>query len=39
MTTRGIKKPRVATITTRFTGVFADDPRLEARFLALLNGG
>ena len=39
MTTRGIKKPRVATITTRFTGVFADDPRLEARFLALLTGG
>ena len=37
MTTRGIKKPDVATITTRFTGVFANDPRMEARFLAMIN--
>lgn len=39
MTTRGIRKPQVATITTRFTGAFADDPRLEARFLAMLSNG
>ena len=38
MTTRGIKKPDVATITTQFTGVFAEDPRLEARFLAMVGG-
>lgn len=38
MTTRGIKKPDVATITTQFTGVFAEDPRMEARFLAVISG-
>jgi len=37
MTTRGIKKPDVATITTQFTGVFAEDPRMEARFLAMIS--
>ncbi|MBE8220743.1 MAG: GTP cyclohydrolase I FolE [Alphaproteobacteria bacterium] len=36
MTTRGIKKPDVATITTQFTGVFAEDPRMEARFLSMV---
>ncbi|MES1990869.1 MAG: GTP cyclohydrolase I FolE [Pseudomonadota bacterium] len=36
MTTRGIKKPDVATITTQFTGVFRDDPRLEARFMQMI---
>ena len=38
MTTRGIRKPDVATITTQFTGVFAEDPRMEARFLAMIGG-
>ncbi len=37
MTTRGIKKPDVATVTTRFTGIFAEDSRMEARFLAMIN--
>ena len=37
MTTRGIRKPDVATITTQFTGVFAGDPKMEARFLAMIN--
>ena len=37
MTTRGIKKPDVATITTQFTGVFAEDPKMEARFLAMIS--
>ena len=37
MTTRGIRKPDVATITTQFTGVFAEDPKMEARFLAMIN--
>lgn len=36
MTTRGIKKPDVATITTQFTGVFRDDPRMEARFMQMI---
>jgi len=36
MTTRGIKKPDVATITTQFTGVFRTDPRLEARFMQMI---
>ena len=38
MTTRGIKKPDVATITTQFTGVFRTDPRLEQRFMAMIRG-
>ena len=37
MTTRGIRKPDVATITSQFTGVFAEDPKMEARFLAMIN--
>ena len=35
MTTRGIHKPGVACVTTRFTGAFRDDPRMEERFLRL----
>lgn len=38
MTTRGIKKPDVATITTQFTGVFRDDLRMEQRFLQMVRG-
>lgn len=38
MTTRGIKKPDVATITTQFTGVFKDDPRMEQRFMTMIRG-
>jgi len=38
MTTRGIKKPDVATITTQFTGVFKDDPRMEQRFMQMIRG-
>ena len=38
MTTRGIKKPDVATITTQFTGVFRDDPRMEARVMQMIRG-
>ncbi len=36
MTTRGIKKPDVATITTQFSGVFKSDPNMERRFLTML---
>ncbi len=38
MTTRGIKKPDVATITTQFTGVFKEDPNMERRFLTMIRG-
>jgi GTP cyclohydrolase I len=38
MTTRGIRKPDVATITTQFTGVFRDDLRMEQRFLQMIRG-
>ncbi len=36
MSTRGVHKPHVDTITTRFTGAFKDDPALEDRFLRLV---
>ena len=38
MTTRGIKKLDVATITSQFTGVFREDPRMEARFMQMIRG-
>lgn len=34
MTMRGVAKRQVATLTTRFTGAFAHDPALRARFVA-----
>ncbi|MEM9838458.1 MAG: GTP cyclohydrolase I FolE [Pseudomonadota bacterium] len=36
MSTRGVHKNDVGTITTRFTGAFKDDPKLEERFLRLI---
>ena len=38
MTTRGVHKPNVSTITSHFTGVFKDDPRMEQRFLTMIRG-
>ena len=38
MTTRGVHKPGTSTITTRFTGVFKDDPTYRERFMQLVNG-
>lgn len=38
MTTRGVKKPGVSCITTRFTGVFREDREMERRFLELCRG-
>jgi len=35
MTTRGVRHRHAATLTTRFTGVFQDDPALRDRFLRL----
>jgi GTP cyclohydrolase I len=36
MSTRGVHKHGVDTVTTRFTGAFEDDPKLEERFLRLI---
>jgi len=36
MSTRGVHKPGVITMTTRFTGAFKDDPKMEERFLRLI---
>jgi GTP cyclohydrolase I len=38
MTTRGVRHPKVSTITTRFTGVFRDSAELRERFLRLALG-
>jgi GTP cyclohydrolase I len=38
MTTRGVHHRHVSTLTTRFTGVFKDDPALKDRFLRLARG-
>ncbi len=36
MSTRGVHKHDVDTVTTRFTGAFKDNPELERRFLRLI---
>lgn len=38
MTTRGVHKPDVSTITTRFTGVFKEDSDYRDRFLNMVHG-
>ena len=35
MTTRGISKPNVSTVTTKFSGLFAEDSELRERFTRL----
>ena len=35
MTTRGINKPNVSTVTTKFSGSFANDIDLRQRFMQL----
>lgn len=39
MSMRGVNKQNVSTITTRFTGLFQDDPDLRSRFLGMINNG
>ena len=39
MSTRGVQKPNVTTITTHFTGVFQEDPAQQERFLMLTRKG
>ena len=36
MTTRGINKPNVSTVTTKFSGLFAEDSELRNRFMQLV---
>lgn len=36
MSTRGVHRHGIDTVTTRFTGAFLSDPRLEERFLKLI---
>jgi GTP cyclohydrolase I len=38
MTTRGVQQNAAVTVTSRFTGRFASDPRLEQRFLNMVRG-
>ena len=38
MAMRGIRKTGSSTLTTRFTGVFKDDPAEQARFMTLVRG-
>jgi GTP cyclohydrolase I len=35
MTTRGISKPNVSTVTTKFSGLFTEDTELRQRFMSL----
>ena len=37
MTTRGISKPNVSTVTTKFSGLFVEDTELRERFMRLTN--
>jgi GTP cyclohydrolase I len=39
MSMRGVQKAGARTLTTRFTGVFAEDPAEQVRFLTLVRGG
>ena len=36
MSTRGIKKPNIATVTTMFTGCFKEDMNLQNRFMSMV---
>jgi GTP cyclohydrolase I len=38
MTMRGVHKPGASTITTRFTGVFAENADYRDRFLRMIQG-
>jgi GTP cyclohydrolase IA len=38
MSVRGVGKENASTLTTRFTGLFRDDPQLQARFLTMVRG-
>jgi GTP cyclohydrolase I len=37
MTTRGVKKSETSTVTTKYTGVFQDDPKYQSRLYNLIS--
>ena len=39
MSMRGVQKHGASTMTTRFTGLFRDDPAEQARFFTMVRGG
>jgi len=38
MSMRGVRKQGSTTITTRFTGIFKDDPAEQVRFMSMVRG-
>ena len=38
MSMRGVQKQGASTVTTRFTGVFRDDPAEQVRFMSMVRG-
>jgi GTP cyclohydrolase I len=36
MSMRGVEKPGSSTVTTKFTGLFRDDPSQQVRFISLV---
>jgi len=39
MSLRGVEKPGTMTVTTKFSGIFQDDPNQQVRFITLVRGG
>jgi GTP cyclohydrolase I len=39
MSLRGVEKPGTMTVTTKFSGIFRDDPSQQVRFITLVRGG
>lgn len=39
MSLRGVQKPGTMTVTTKFSGIFRDDPSQQVRFITLVRGG
>jgi GTP cyclohydrolase I len=39
MSLRGVQKPGTMTVTTKFSGIFRDDPTQQVRFITLVRGG
>ena len=39
MSLRGVQKPGTMTVTTKFSGIFQDDPSQQVRFITLVRAG
>jgi GTP cyclohydrolase I len=39
MSLRGVQKPGTMTVTTKFSGIFRDDPNQQVRFISLVRSG